>query len=57
MNAAENSLKRLDTDHIDIYLVHSFDWQTPMEETIRALDELVRMGKVRYVGCCNFAAW
>ncbi len=57
MREAERSLKRLDTDHIDIYLVHSFDETTPQEETIRALDDLVRSGKVRYVGCCNYAAW
>ncbi len=57
MREAERSLKRLDTDHIDIYLVHSFDETTPQEETIRALDDLVRSGKVGYVGCCNYAAW
>ena len=57
MNAVENSLKRLKTDHIDIYLVHRFDPQTPLEETISALDDLVKTGKVRYVGCCNYAAW
>lgn len=57
LREAERSLKRLDTDHIDIYLVHSFDETTPQEETIRALDDLVRSGKVRYVGCCNYAAW
>ena len=57
MREVENSLTRLDTDHIDVYLVHTFDESTPLEETIRALDDLVRSGKVRYVGCCNYAAW
>ena len=53
----ERSLQRLQTDHIDVYLVHVFDKNTPLEETVRALDDLVRSGKVRYLGCCNFAAW
>ena len=53
----ERSLKRLDTDHLDVYLLHRFDPATPLEETIRALDDLVKQGKVRYVGCCNFTAW
>lgn len=57
LREVERSLKRLDTDYIDVYLVHSFDPTTPQEETIRALDDLVRSGKVRYVGCCNYAAW
>ncbi|MBT4097072.1 MAG: aldo/keto reductase [Gemmatimonadetes bacterium] len=57
MRAIEHSLKRLETDYIDVYLVHVFDPQTPLEETISALNDLVRSGKVRYVGCCNFAAW
>ncbi len=57
MREVERSLTRLDTDHIDVYLVHTFDESTPLEETIRALDDLVRSGKVRYVGCCNYAAW
>ena len=57
MREVEKSLTRLDTDHIDVYLVHTFDESTPLEETIRALDDLVRSGKVRYVGCCNYAAW
>jgi 1-deoxyxylulose-5-phosphate synthase len=57
LREVERSLKRLNTDHIDVYLVHAFDPETPLEETIRALDDLVRSGKVRYVGCCNFAAW
>ncbi|TAK58359.1 MAG: aldo/keto reductase [Bacteroidetes bacterium] len=51
------SLKRLGTDYIDLYQVHSYDPKTPLEETLRALDDLVRVGKVRYIGCSNFAAW
>ena len=54
---AENSLKRLRTDVIDIYQVHEWDGQTPLEETIEALDTLVRHGKVRYIGCSNYSAW
>ncbi len=57
MRAVENSLQRLETDYIDVYLVHVFDDDTPLEETMRALDDLVHSGKVRYIGCCNFAAW
>ena len=57
MREVERSLKRLDTDHVDVYLVHRFDELTPLEETIRALDDIVRAGKARYVGCCNYAAW
>jgi len=57
MREVERSLRHLDTDHIDVYLAHSFERDTPLEETIRALDDLVRAGKVRYVGCCNYAAW
>ncbi len=53
----ENSLKRLKTDHIDLYQVHEWDGQTPLEETIEALDTLVKQGKVRYVGCSNYSAW
>jgi len=51
------SLKRLGTDYIDLYQVHSFDQFTPLEETLHALDDLVRCGKVRYIGCSNFAGW
>ena len=51
------SLERLATDYIDLYQVHSFDFNTPLEETLRALDDLVRQGKVRYIGCSNFAGW
>ena len=47
----------MDTDHIDVYLVHHIDDSTPIEETARALDDLVHQGKVRYIGCCNHAAW
>jgi aryl-alcohol dehydrogenase-like predicted oxidoreductase len=54
---AEESLKRLNTDYIDLYQVHGFDWITPLEETMKALDHLIRQGKVRYIGCSNFAAW
>lgn len=57
LREVERSLKRLDTDHVDVYLVHSFDPSTPLEETVRALDDLVRSGKTRYIGCCNYAAW
>ncbi len=53
----ENSLRRLNTDHLDLYLVHSYDEDTPLEETVGALDDVVRSGKARYVGCCNLAAW
>jgi len=51
------SLKRLSTDYIDLYQVHSFDPITPLEETLQALDDLIRQGKVRYIGCSNFAGW
>jgi aryl-alcohol dehydrogenase-like predicted oxidoreductase len=57
MGAIEASLRRLRTDYIDLYQYHFPDPQTPIEETLRALDDLVRQGKVRYVGCSNFAAW
>src|SRR6202011_1447643 len=57
MSAVEASLKRLKTDWIDLYQLHSPDLSTPIEETLRALDDLVRQGKVRYIGCSNFPAW
>jgi aryl-alcohol dehydrogenase-like predicted oxidoreductase len=57
MNGVEASLRRLQTDHIDLYQMHSWDKTTPIEETLRALDDLVRSGKVRYVGASNYAAW
>jgi len=53
----EGSLKRLQTDYVDIYYVHEPDYNTPLEETLWALDDLVHQGKVRYLGCSNFAAW
>ncbi|MFH1123542.1 MAG: aldo/keto reductase [Pseudomonadota bacterium] len=57
MRAVENSLRRLKTDYIDLYQVHVPDPTTPIEETLRALDDLVGSGRVRYIGCSNFAAW
>src|SRR5437588_3045050 len=57
IEACEASLRRLRADHIDLYQVHEWDGQTPVEETLAALDQLVRSGKVRYVGCSNFAGW
>jgi aryl-alcohol dehydrogenase-like predicted oxidoreductase len=57
MNAVKASLKRLGTDYIDLYQIHGFDSITPVDETIRALDDLVRQGHVRYVGVSNWAAW
>ncbi|RKN23874.1 aldo/keto reductase [Micromonospora musae] len=55
--ALEASLRRLKTDHIDLYQLHNFDHLTPFEEVLRALDDAVRQGKVRYLGCANLAAW
>ena len=57
MEQVEASLRRLQTDYIDLYQIHFTDPSTPIEETLRALDNLVRQGKVRYIGCSNFAAW
>jgi aryl-alcohol dehydrogenase-like predicted oxidoreductase len=57
MRAAEDSLRRLKTDWIDLYQLHRPDPLTPIEETLRALDDLVRQGKVRYIGCSNLPAW
>jgi aryl-alcohol dehydrogenase-like predicted oxidoreductase len=57
MAAVEDSLRRLQTDHIDLYQTHWFDANTPIDETLAALDDLVRQGKVRYVGCSNYPAW
>ena len=57
MSAVEASLRRLRTDWIDLLQVHRPDPLTPIEETLRALDDLIRQGKVRYIGCSNFAAW
>ena len=56
-DAAEASLRRLQTDTIDLYQTHWYDENTPIEETLRALDDLVRQGKVRYIGCSNYPAW
>src|SRR5262245_37266550 len=55
--AIEDSLRRLQTDYLDLYQVHAPDPETPLDETLRALDDLVRQGKVRYLGCSNFQAW
>jgi len=57
MNEVEASLERLNTDYIDLYQIHGFDAYTPLEETLSALTDLVRQGKVRYIGCSNLAAW
>ena len=57
MSAVEASLTRLQTDWIDLYQMHYHDALTPIEETLRALDDLVRQGKVRYIGCSNLASW
>lgn len=57
MHAVEDSLRRLQTDYLDIYYVHHVDAQTPLEEMLRAMDDLVRHGKIRYVACSNYEAW
>ena len=57
ISACEASLRRLDTDYIDLYQIHCWDSSTPIEETLSALDDLVRAGKVRYIGCSNFTGW
>ena len=57
IEACEASLRRLGTDHIDLYYIHGFDANTPVEETLRALDDLVAGGKIRYIGCSNFSGW
>ncbi|MBV9531557.1 MAG: aldo/keto reductase [Bradyrhizobium sp.] len=57
VSAVEASLKRLKTDYIDLYQQHDYDPMTPLEETLRALDDLIRQGKVRYIGNSNFPAW
>ncbi|MDU0343814.1 aldo/keto reductase [Bosea rubneri] len=57
MNAVEDSLRRLRTDWLDLYQIHRFDPLTPIDETLRALEDLTRQGKVRYIGCSNFAPW
>jgi len=55
--ACEDSLRRLGTDHIDLYYMHTFDTTTPVDETLRTLEDLVRNGKITYIGCSNFAGW
>ncbi len=57
IRACEASLRRLGTDYIDIYYMHGFDATTPVDETLSTLDQLVRSGKVRYIGCSNFSGW
>jgi aryl-alcohol dehydrogenase-like predicted oxidoreductase len=57
MNAVEDSLRRLGTDYIDLYFIHHVDIQTPLEEMLRAFDDLVRQGKIRYTACSNYEAW
>jgi aryl-alcohol dehydrogenase-like predicted oxidoreductase len=57
MDGVEASLRRLQTDHVDLYQIHGNDTVTPIEETLRALDNLVQQGKVRYIGCSNWQAW
>lgn len=57
IRSCEASLKRLGTDYIDLYQMHAFDAMTPVEETLNALDDLVRSGKIRYIGCSNFSGW
>jgi len=57
LQAVEDSLRRLKTDYIDLYQTHFYDPMTPIEETLQALDDLVRQGKVRYIGCSNYPAW
>ena len=57
INACEASLRRLGTDHIDVYHMHGFDANTPIDETLKALDTLIQSGKVRYIACSNFSGW
>lgn len=57
IKSCEESLKRLQTDYIDIYFMHGFDNRTPVEETLSALDNLIQAGKIRYIGCSNFSGW
>ena len=57
LKACDDSLRRLGTDYIDIYQMHGFDATTPVEETLRALDDLITAGKIRYIGCSNFSGW
>ncbi len=57
LNAVEGSLKRLGTDYIDLYQTHWYDENTPIDETLAAMDDLIKAGKVRYIGCSNYPAW
>jgi aryl-alcohol dehydrogenase-like predicted oxidoreductase len=57
LEEVDRSLKRLQTDYLDLYQIHYYDPFTPLEETLRTMDHLVQQGKVRYIGCSNFAAW
>ncbi len=57
IRTVEGSLKRLGTDHIDLYQLHGFDARTPIEEVLQTLDDLVKAGKIRYIGCSNFSGW
>lgn len=57
IKACEDSLRRLDTDYIDIYHMHGFDANTPVEETLKSLESLIQSGKVRYIACSNFSGW
>jgi aryl-alcohol dehydrogenase-like predicted oxidoreductase len=57
IQACEDSLRRLQTDYIDVYHLHGFDGNTPVEETLRALDDLITQGKIRYIACSNFSGW
>ena len=57
LRAVEGSLRRLGTDYIDLFQLHAFDAKTPIEETLQTLDDLVRAGKIRYIGCSNFSGW
>jgi aryl-alcohol dehydrogenase-like predicted oxidoreductase len=57
MDGVESSLRRLQTDYIDLYYAHLFDYETPLEVTLSAMDDLIRQGKVRYIACSNFRAW
>jgi aryl-alcohol dehydrogenase-like predicted oxidoreductase len=57
MRAIEDSLRRLGTDYVDLYQAHAPDNETPLEETLRAMDDIIRQGKARYIGCSNYSAW
>ena len=57
IKACDDSLRRLNTDYIDLYQMHGFDFYTPLEETLEALDTLIKQGKIRYIGCSNYSGW